>query len=122
LYELFIKCDATLIEINPMIETPAKKVICADAKINFDDNADFRQKEIFELRDTSQEDQREVRAQLYNLSYIGLDGSIGCIVNGAGLAMSTMDIIQLHGGKPANFLGKKINKTKMLVEVRVKHK
>jgi succinyl-CoA synthetase beta subunit len=100
-----MKCDSTLIEINPLIETPDKHVICADAKINFDDNADFRQKEIFELRDYSQEDPREVRAQKFNLSYIGLDGNIGCIVNGAGLAMSTMDIIQLYGGKPANFLG-----------------
>src|SRR5690348_4697110 len=75
-----------------------------DAKINFDDNADFRQKEVHALRDVSQEDSREVAAAKYNLNYIGLDGSIGCLVNGAGLAMSTMDIIKLHGGEPANFL------------------
>jgi succinyl-CoA synthetase beta subunit len=75
-----------------------------DAKINFDDNADFRQKDVFAFRDHSQEDPREVRAAAYNLNYIGLDGSIGCLVNGAGLAMATMDIIKLHGGEPANFL------------------
>merc|ERR1740138_2016682 len=87
-----------------MIETVEGSVLLADAKINFDDNAEYRQKEIFEYRDRSQEDWREVEAAKYDLNYIGLDGSIGCMVNGAGLAMSTMDIIQLKGGSPANFL------------------
>jgi succinyl-CoA synthetase beta subunit len=78
--------------------------MCMDAKFGFDDNADFRQKDIFALRDTTQEDPREVAAAKWNLNYIGLDGTIGCLVNGAGLAMATMDIIKLHGGEPANFL------------------
>ncbi|KAF9341653.1 Succinate--CoA ligase [ADP-forming] subunit beta, mitochondrial [Linnemannia elongata] len=99
------KCkDATMVEINPMAESADHEVICMDAKINFDDNAEFRQHEVHALRDVSQEDPREVAAAKYNLNYIGLDGSIGCLVNGAGLAMSTMDIIKLHGGEPANFL------------------
>ncbi|KAF8975243.1 Succinate--CoA ligase [ADP-forming] subunit beta, mitochondrial [Entomortierella lignicola] len=104
LYDLFIQKDATMVEINPMAESSDHEVICMDAKLNFDDNADFRQKEVHSLRDTTQEDPREVSAAKYNLNYIGLDGSIGCLVNGAGLAMSTMDIIKLHGGEPANFL------------------
>ncbi|KAG0224870.1 Succinate--CoA ligase [ADP-forming] subunit beta, mitochondrial [Actinomortierella wolfii] len=104
LYDLFIQKDATMVEINPMAESADHEVICMDAKLNFDDNADFRQKEVHALRDTTQEDPREVAAAKYNLNYIGLDGSIGCLVNGAGLAMSTMDIIKLHGGEPANFL------------------
>ncbi|KAG0355603.1 succinyl-CoA ligase subunit beta [Gamsiella multidivaricata] len=104
LYDLFMQKDATMVEINPMAESADHEVICMDAKINFDDNAEFRQKEVFALRDISQEDPREVSASKYNLNYIGLDGSIGCLVNGAGLAMSTMDIIKLHGGEPANFL------------------
>ncbi|KAJ8905839.1 hypothetical protein NDN08_002344 [Rhodosorus marinus] len=104
LYQLFIEKDATLVEINPMIETPQGEVVCIDAKINFDDNADFRQPDIFAMRDTTQEDPREVRAAEAGLNYIGLDGNIGCLVNGAGLAMATMDIIKLHGGNPANFL------------------
>lgn len=79
-------------------------VYCVDAKLNFDDNAAYRQKEIFDMRDTSMEDERDVRAEKVGLNYIALDGNIGCMVNGAGLAMATMDIIQLHGGKPANFL------------------
>merc|ERR1711862_990506 len=78
--------------------------MCLDAKVNFDDNAAFRQKEIFSMRDYSQEDEREVKASKYDLNYIGLDGTIGCLVNGAGLAMATMDIIKLEGGAPANFL------------------
>ena len=78
--------------------------MCMDAKFGFDDNADFRQKDVFALRDTTQEDPREVAAAKWNLNYIGLDGTIGCLVNGAGLAMATMDIIKLHGGEPANFL------------------
>ncbi|ORY06290.1 succinate-CoA ligase [Basidiobolus meristosporus CBS 931.73] len=104
LYQIFAEKDATMIEINPMAESSTNEVLCMDAKFNFDENAEFRHKEIFELRDTTQEDEREVMAAKHNLNYIGLDGSIGCLVNGAGLAMSTMDIIKLHGGDPANFL------------------
>ncbi|KAF9546424.1 Succinate--CoA ligase [ADP-forming] subunit beta, mitochondrial [Linnemannia hyalina] len=104
LYDLFMQKDATMVEINPMAESADHEVICMDAKINFDDNAEFRQHEVHALRDVTQEDPREVAAAKYNLNYIGLDGSIGCLVNGAGLAMSTMDIIKLHGGEPANFL------------------
>ncbi|CAB4417878.1 unnamed protein product [Rhizophagus irregularis] len=104
LYQLFIDKDCTQVEINPMAESADHEVLCMDAKLNFDDNADFRQKDVFALRDTSQEDQREVQAAKYNLNYIGLDGQIGCLVNGAGLAMATMDIIKLNGGEPANFL------------------
>ncbi|ORX60239.1 succinate-CoA ligase [Hesseltinella vesiculosa] len=104
LYKLFDEKDATQVEINPLTETREHEVLAMDAKLNFDDNAEFRQKDVFELRDFSQEDAREISAAKYNLNYIGLDGSIGCLVNGAGLAMATMDIIQLHGGKPANFL------------------
>ncbi|XXQ30384.1 Succinate-CoA ligase subunit beta [Plasmodiophora brassicae] len=104
LYQLFRKTDATLVEINPLCETHDGRVRCTDAKLNFDDNAEYRQKEIFELRDRKQEDPREVMASEYGLNYIGLDGNIGCLVNGAGLAMATMDIIKLQGGSPANFL------------------
>ncbi|XP_076350109.1 succinate--CoA ligase [GDP-forming] subunit beta, mitochondrial-like isoform X2 [Tachypleus tridentatus] len=104
LYELFIKVDATQIEINPFGETPDGRVVCFDAKMNFDDNAMFRQKEIFEQEDSSEIDPREVEATKYNLNYIGMDGNIACLVNGAGLAMATMDIIKLYGGSPANFL------------------
>jgi succinyl-CoA synthetase beta subunit len=104
LYKMFISTDATLVEVNPLAETPDGRVMVADAKINFDDNAEYRQGDIFNKRDTSQEDSREVEAAKHDLNYIGLDGSIGCMVNGAGLAMATMDIIKLHGGEPANFL------------------
>ncbi|CAN6462065.1 unnamed protein product [Victoria cruziana] len=104
LYQLFCECDCTLLEVNPMAETSEGQMVAADAKLNFDDNAAFRQKEIFSLRDPSQEDPREVDAAKSDLNYIGLDGEIGCMVNGAGLAMATMDIIKLHGGTPANFL------------------
>ncbi|VFR03265.1 unnamed protein product [Cuscuta campestris] len=104
LYNLFCQCDCTLLEINPLAETSDKKLVAADAKMNFDDNAAYRQKELFSLRDSSQEDPREVAAAKADLNYIGLDGEIGCMVNGAGLAMATMDIIKLHGGTPANFL------------------
>lgn len=104
MYKLFIEKDATLLEVNPFVETSNGEVMCVDAKINFDDNAKFRQKELFELEDSSQGDPREVDAAKFDLNYIGLDGSIGCLVNGAGLAMSTMDIIKLNGGSPANFL------------------
>jgi len=101
---MFIKTDATMIEVNPLVETAEGQVMALDAKINFDDNAEFRQKEIFAMRDISQEDPREIKATEHNLNYIGLDGSIGCLVNGAGLAMATMDLIQANGGSPANFL------------------
>jgi succinyl-CoA synthetase beta subunit len=104
LYHTFIDTDATLIEINPFAETADGNVFVCDSKLNFDDNAEFRQEEVFGYRDRSQEDKREVEASQFDLNYIGLDGSIGCLVNGAGLAMATMDIIQLHGGMPANFL------------------
>merc|ERR1711974_248712 len=104
LYTMFTRTDATQIEINPLVETSEGQIMCLDAKVNFDDNAAFRQKEIFSMRDYSQEDEREVKASKYDLNYIGLDGTIGCLVNGAGLAMATMDIIKLHGGSPANFL------------------
>ena len=104
LYKMFLGVDATQVEINPFGETPDKRVVCFDAKINFDDNAKFRQKEIFDREDTSESDPREVEATKYNLSYIGMSGNIGCLVNGAGLAMATMDIIKLHKGEPANFL------------------
>ncbi|EQC28226.1 succinyl-CoA synthetase beta subunit [Saprolegnia diclina VS20] len=104
LYNMFIGTDATLVEINPLAETPEGHVYACDAKINFDDNASFRHKDIFAKRDKTQEDPREVEASAYDLNYIGLDGNIGCLVNGAGLAMATMDIISLFGGSPANFL------------------
>lgn len=104
LYNLFIKVDSTQVEINPFAVTPEGQVVCFDAKIGFDDNAAFRQKDIFAIADTSEEDEREVAAGKLGLNYIGMDGNIGCLVNGAGLAMSTMDIIKLYGGDPANFL------------------
>ena len=104
LYAMFTERDCTQVEINPLAETPDGQVVVCDAKLNFDDNAEWRQKEIFAKRDFSQEDPREVEAAKYDLNYVGLEGNIGCMVNGAGLAMSTMDIIQLKGGSPANFL------------------
>ncbi|CAF1580148.1 unnamed protein product [Adineta ricciae] len=104
LYKLFLKYDCTQIEINPFGETPDKRVINFDAKLSFDDNAKFRQTNVFDMEDTSESDQREVEATQAGLNYIGLQGNIGCLVNGAGLAMATMDIIKLHGGQPANFL------------------
>jgi len=104
LYTLFQNSDASMVEINPFAEDSAGDFVCLDAKLKFDDNADFRQKAIFDQRDWSQEDAREVEAANFNLNYIALDGDIGCMVNGAGLAMATMDIIKLHGGSPANFL------------------
>ncbi|PRW59385.1 Succinyl- ligase [ADP-forming] subunit mitochondrial isoform B [Chlorella sorokiniana] len=103
LYRLFCDKDCTMVEVNPLAETD-KELVAADAKLGFDDNASFRQQELFAMRDESQEDSREVAAAKYDLNYIGLDGSIGCMVNGAGLAMATMDIIKLRGGSPANFL------------------
>ncbi|EMH80820.1 succinyl-CoA synthetase (ADP-forming) beta subunit [alpha proteobacterium HIMB114] len=104
LYQSLIKTDANLIEVNPLILTKDNKVICLDAKINFDDNALFRHPEILELRDQNEEDPMEIEASKYDLAYIKLDGQIGCMVNGAGLAMATMDIINLYGSEPANFL------------------
>ena len=104
IYKLFIENDASLIEINPLILTKDNKIICLDAKIKFDDNALFRHPDILELRDLNEEDPTEVEASKYDLSYIKLDGSIGCMVNGAGLAMATMDIIKIYGEEPANFL------------------
>ncbi|XP_019380660.1 PREDICTED: succinate--CoA ligase [ADP-forming] subunit beta, mitochondrial isoform X2 [Gavialis gangeticus] len=104
IYNLFLKYDATMIEINPMVEDASGIVMCMDAKINFDSNSAYRQKKIFDLQDWTQEDERDRDAAKADLNYIGLDGNIGCLVNGAGLAMATMDIIKLHGGTPANFL------------------
>jgi len=104
LYKIFKEKDATQIEINPMALTTDGAVLCMDAKFGFDDNAEFRQKDIFALRDISQEEPSEVEAQKANLNFIKLDGSVGCLVNGAGLAMATMDVLSLHGGQPANFL------------------
>eukprot|EP00614_Pseudopedinella_elastica_P035383 CAMPEP_0172617526 /NCGR_PEP_ID=MMETSP1068-20121228/70304_1 /TAXON_ID=35684 /ORGANISM="Pseudopedinella elastica, Strain CCMP716" /LENGTH=420 /DNA_ID=CAMNT_0013423299 /DNA_START=15 /DNA_END=1277 /DNA_ORIENTATION=- len=104
LYKLFVEKDCTMVEVNPLAEDSKGVLMAADAKIGFDDNAEFRQKDVFAQRDESQEDPREVAAGKWDLNYIGLDGNIGCMVNGAGLAMATMDIIQLNGGKPANFL------------------
>jgi len=101
---MFLSTDASLVEINPLILTKDKKIICLDAKINFDDNSLYRHPEILKLRDLNEENPTEVEASKYNLSYIKLDGSIGCMVNGAGLAMATMDIIKLYGKEPANFL------------------
>ena len=104
LYNLFKEKDCTMVEINPLAELTNGKVLCMDAKLGFDDNAEFRQQDIFQLRDFSQEDSREVEASKYLLNYIGLDGHVGCLVNGAGLAMATMDVLKLNGGDPANFL------------------
>lgn len=104
LYQAFIKTDASLFEINPLVETREGEILALDAKMNFDDNAVFRQSEIAELRDFEEEEPLEIRASRYGLSYIKLDGNVGCMVNGAGLAMATMDIIKLAGGNPANFL------------------
>ena len=104
LYEIIIKKDASLIEINPLIINNNNKIICLDAKMNFDDNAIFRRPEILRLRDLNEEDPVEIAASKHDLAYIKLNGSIGCMVNGAGLAMATMDIIKLYGKEPANFL------------------
>jgi len=101
---LFVEKDLSLVEINPLIVTAEGQLLCVDAKINIDDNALFRHPELVELRDPTQEDPREVRAKEWDLNYIALDGDIGCMVNGAGLAMATMDLIKLVGGRPANFL------------------
>ena len=104
IYKMFVETDANMVEINPLILTKEKKIICLDAKVNFDSNALFRHPEILELRDLNEEDPIEIEASKHDLAYIKLDGSIGCMVNGAGLAMATMDIIKLYGQEPANFL------------------
>ena len=104
IYKMFVSTDANMVEINPLILTKEKKIVCLDAKINFDDNALFRHSEIKNLRDLNEEDPAEIEASKHDLAYIKLDGSIGCMVNGAGLAMATMDIIKLYGSEPANFL------------------
>jgi succinyl-CoA synthetase beta subunit len=104
LYKMFVNTDANMVEVNPLILTKEKKIICLDAKINFDSNALFKHPEIMELRDLNEEDPTEIEASKHDLAYIKLDGSIGCMVNGAGLAMATMDIIKLYGKEPANFL------------------
>lgn len=103
-WSLFLKLDAVQIEINPLAETDDGQVISVDAKLDFDDNAQFRHKDIFEMEDTSETDPKEIEAAKYNLNYVAMDGDIGCLVNGAGLAMATMDIIKLNGSSPANFL------------------
>ncbi|XP_065191060.1 succinate--CoA ligase [GDP-forming] subunit beta, mitochondrial-like [Sycon ciliatum] len=104
LYKLFLEKDATQVEINPLGQSPDRGVVCFDAKINFDDNASYRQKDMYALKDTAEDDPLEVRATDCGLNFIKMDGNIGCLVNGAGLAMATMDIVKLHGGDPANFL------------------
>ncbi len=104
IYKMFIDTDANMVEVNPLILTKEEKIVCLDAKVNFDSNALFRHPEIVELRDLNEEDPKEIEASKYDLAYIKLDGSIGCMVNGAGLAMATMDIIKLYGKEPANFL------------------
>ena len=104
MYNILIQKDASLIEINPLVITKQKKLICLDAKMNFDDNAMYRRPEILKLRDLNEEENTEIEASKFGLAYIKLDGSIGCMVNGAGLAMATMDIIKLYGQEPANFL------------------
>ena len=104
LYALFIECDASLAEINPLVVTERGELMALDAKVNLDDNGLYRQPELAAQRDALQEDERELAARAEGLSYISLDGNIGCMVNGAGLAMATMDLIALHGGAPANFL------------------
>lgn len=104
IYRLFIERDLSLVEINPLVVTGQGNLLALDAKINIDDNALFRQKELLALNDATQEDRREHQAKQFNLNYVTLEGNIGCMVNGAGLAMATMDLIKLHGGEPANFL------------------
>jgi succinyl-CoA synthetase beta subunit len=113
LYRAYEETDASLLEINPLVITNDNRVLALDAKMNFDDNALYRQKEIADFRDLDEEDLLEIEASKYNLNYIKLDGNVGCMVNGAGLAMATMDIIKLAGGEPANFLdvGGGANKT-----------
>lgn len=101
---LFLERDLAMVEINPLVITKQGDLVCLDGKLGADGNALFRQPELREMRDPSQEDERESRAAQWELNYVALDGNIGCMVNGAGLAMGTMDIVKLHGGEPANFL------------------
>jgi succinyl-CoA synthetase beta subunit len=121
LYKTFEATDCSMAEINPLVETKEGDVIVLDAKMNFDSNSLFRHPEIVELRDLTEEDPAEVEASKFDLAFIKLDGNIGCLVNGAGLAMSTMDIIQLHGGSPANFLdvGGGANKEKVTAAFKI---
>lgn len=102
--KMYVECDMSLLEINPLVVTGSGNLVCLDGKINIDDNALYRLPKLNEMRDERQEDDREIRAREWELNYIALDGNIGCMVNGAGLAMATMDLIKLHGGEPANFL------------------
>src|ERR671921_1312937 len=104
LYRAFTQTDMALLEVNPLVVTKDKKLICLDAKVGFDDNALFRHPDVAALRDETEEDAKEIEASKYDLNYVALDGEIGCMVNGAGLAMATMDIIKLYGSSPANFL------------------
>ncbi|MGH8293272.1 MAG: ADP-forming succinate--CoA ligase subunit beta [Gammaproteobacteria bacterium] len=120
LYRLFMDKDASLVEINPLIVTAGGRVLALDAKVNLDDNALYRQTELAAMRDVSQEDARESEARQHELNYVSLDGDIACMVNGAGLAMATMDIIKLHGGRPANFLDVGGGATKERVTVAFK--
>lgn len=120
LYRLFMEKDASLVEVNPLIVTAAGRVLALDAKVNLDDNALYRQPELAAMRDSSQEDARESEARQHELNYVSLDGDIACMVNGAGLAMATMDIIKLHGGRPANFLDVGGGATKERVTVAFK--
>uniref|UniRef100_A0A0N4ZA49 Succinate--CoA ligase [GDP-forming] subunit beta, mitochondrial n=1 Tax=Parastrongyloides trichosuri TaxID=131310 RepID=A0A0N4ZA49_PARTI len=121
LYKMFNEVDAVQIEINPFVETDDKRVVNVDAKFNFDDNAAFRQKEIFSLENHEERDAREIEAEKYNLNYIGMDGNIACLVNGAGLAMATMDIIELNGAKASNFLdvGGTVNEKQVYEALRI---
>ena len=121
IYKTFVSTDASLIEINPLILTKENNIVCLDAKISFDDNAIFKHPELLELRDLNEEDPTEIEASKHDLAYIKLDGSIGCMVNGAGLAMATMDIIKLHGQEPANFLdvGGGASKEKVAAAVKI---
>ena len=104
MYQLYLECDASLVEVNPLIVTKSGDVLALDAKINIETNALYRQPKLVELRDITQEDDKEREAAAHDLNYVSLDGDIACMVNGAGLAMATMDLIKLHGGEPANFL------------------
>ena len=121
IYKMFISTDANMVEVNPLILTKEEKIICLDAKVNFDSNALFRHPEITELRDLNEEDPTEIEASKYDLAYIKLDGSIGCMVNGAGLAMATMDIIKQFGKEPANFLdlGGTANKDRVIMGFKI---
>ena len=121
LYKAYVATDCAIAEINPLVETAEGEVICLDAKMNFDSNALFRHPDIMELRDLTEEEASEIEASKYDLAFIKLDGNIGCLVNGAGLAMSTMDIIKIHGGNPANFLdvGGGANKEKVTAAFKI---